>query len=321
MKAAVYRKYGTAEVLSIENVPKPQIDDDQVLVRVHATTMNRTDSGMRTANYFVSRFITGLLRPKKIVAGSEFAGEIVEVGANVSIFKLGDKVFGFEDVRSGAHAEYMAVRASGSIALMPEGRSYDEMAPAGEGATYAINIIRSAGVKEGDSVLVYGASGAIGTAAVQILKYLGVEVTAVCGTKNVELIKSIGTDRVISYETEDFTQTDDKFDLVFDAVGKSSYGATKELLKATGKYCSSELGKGGQNPLMAIWFGVIGTKKVIFPVPKINQEIMQYISQLVEVGAYKPVVDRVYQLDEIAAAAAYVETGQKTGNVVITIGT
>ena len=319
MKAAVYREYGSFEVLSIEEIPRPSIKSDQVLVRVRATTMNRTDCGMRSANYFVSRFITGLIRPKNIVAGSEFAGEVVEVGTDVKNFKLGDKVFGFEDVRSGAHAEYMAVAANGSIATIPKGHEYIEMAPAGEGATYALNIIRSAGIKDGQKVLVYGASGAIGSAAVQILKHMGVEVIAVCGTKNLELIKSIGASKVISFETEDFTLIDDTFDLVLDAVGKTSYGATKKLLNESGKYCSSELGKGAQNPLMAVWFAVTGSKKVLFPIPKINQEIIQVIQQLVEVGAFKPVVDRVYELDEIAGAAAYVETGQKVGNVVIKV--
>lgn len=319
MKAAVYRRYGSFEVLGMEDVPKPSIKSDQVLVRVHATTMNRTDCGMRSANYFVSRFFTGLIRPKNIVAGSEFAGEVVEVGASVRNFELGDKVFGFEDVRSGAHAEYMAVDANGAIATMPEGHEYTEMAPASEGATYALNIIRSVGVKDGQKVLVYGASGAIGSAAVQILEHMGVQVTAVCGTKNLDLIKSIGANKVISFETEDFTLIDDRFDLILDAVGKTSYGATKKLLNRNGKYCSSELGKGAQNPLMAIWFTLTGSKKVVFPIPKINQEIIQTIQQLVEVGAFKPVVDSTYELDEIAEAAAYVETGQKTGNVIVRV--
>lgn len=319
MKAAVYRKYGPSEVLSIENVPKPSIKSDQVLVRVKATTMNRTDCGMRNANYFVSRFFTGLITPKNPVAGSEFAGDVVEVGADVKNFELDDKVFGFEDVRSGAHAEYMAVAANGSIATIPKGYKYTEIAPAGEGATYALNMVRSAGIRNGQKALVYGASGAIGSAAVQILRHMGVEVTAVCGTKNLELVRSIGANKVISFETEDFTLTHDRFDLVLDAVGKTSYGATKKLLNKSGKYCSSELGKGAQNPLMAIWFAVNGSKKVFFPIPKINQEVIQAIQQLVEAGAFKPVVDRIYEFDEIAEAAAYVETGQKTGNVVIKV--
>lgn len=319
MKAAVYTKYGPPEVLQIKEVPKPMPKADEVLIQVHAATVNRTDTGFRSAKYFISRLVTGLMKPRKQVAGSEFAGKIVEVGTDVKEFKPGDDVFGFEDVRSGAHAEYMTEVAGGSIAKMPEGFSFEEMAPAGEGATYALSVIEVAGVKQGQKVLVYGASGAIGSAAVQIIKHLGAEVTAVCGTKNVELVRSLGVDSVIDYETEDFTQIADRFDFIFDAVGKSSYGACKKLLGPNGTYCSTELGPHGQNPFLAIWFAITGSRRVIFPIPKINKEKMEYIKQLVESGAYKPVIDRTYPLDEIVEATKYVETGQKTGNVVIKI--
>ena len=319
MKAVVYNQYGPPEVLRIEEVRKPVRKNDEVLIRVYASTVNRTDCGYRSAKYFVSRLFTGLIKPKRSIAGSEFAGKIVEIGENVRDFKVGDKVFGFEDLKSGAHAEYMAEAANGSITTMPEGFSYQEIAPAGEGATYAISVIRPAGVKQGQQVLVYGASGAIGSAAVQILKHLGAAVTAVCGTKNIKLVKSLGADKVISFETEDFTKINETFDFIFDAVGKSSYGACKKLLNPKGKYYSTELGKVGQNPLLAIWFAMIGTRKVIFPIPKINKEKIEYIKQLIEAGAYKPVVDRTYRLDQIIEAAKYVETGQKTGNVVISV--
>jgi NADPH:quinone reductase-like Zn-dependent oxidoreductase len=319
MKAVMYTEYGPPEVLQIKEVDKPVPKKDEVLIQVYASTVNRTDTGFRSAKYFVSRVVTGLLKPRKPIAGSEFAGQVVEVGADVTEFAVGDRVFGFEDVRSGAHAEYMTEAAGGSIAKMPEGFSYDELAPSAEGATYAITDIRAAGVKPGQKVMVYGASGAVGSAAVQILKHLGADVTAVCGTKNVELVKSLGADRVIDYQTEDFTRTDDKFDFVFDAVGKSSYGECKKLLSSKGKYCSTELGKGVPNPLLAIWFAISGSRTVIFPIPKINKEKMEYIKELIEAGAYKPVVDRAYPLDEIVEASKYVETGQKTGNVVIKI--
>lgn len=319
MKAVVYTKYGPPEVLQIREVPKPTPKNDEVLIKIYAATVNRTDTGFRSAKYFVSRLVTGLVGPRKTIAGSEFAGKVVEVGADVTDFKLGDKVFGFEDVRSGAHAEYMVEPATGSIAKMPEGLSYQEMAPASEGATYALNAIRAAGVTKGQKVLVYGASGAIGSAAVQILKHSGLNIIAVCGTKNMELIKSLGADKVISYEKEDFTKLQDRFDFIFDAVGKSSYGACKKLLASRGKYYSTELGKGGQNPLLAIWFAITGSRRVIFPIPKIDKETTEYIKQLVESGAYKPVIDRTYPLDEIIEATKYVETGQKTGNVVIKV--
>jgi NADPH:quinone reductase-like Zn-dependent oxidoreductase len=319
MKAAVYTKYGPPEVLHIKEVEEPTPHNNEVLIRIYATTVNRTDTGFRSARYFVSRFFTGLIKPKRPVAGSEFAGKIVEVGIDVKDFKVGDKVFGFEDVRSGAHAEYMTVAADGSMAKMPEGFSYQVMAPAGEGATYALSVITAVGIQKGQKVLVYGASGAIGSAAIQILKHLKAEVTAVCGTKNLKLIKLLGADKVIDYQKEDFTKVDETFDFVFDAVGKSSYGACKKLLTPAGKYYSTELGSYGQNPLLAVWFALTGSRKVIFPIPKINKEKMEYIKRLIESGAYKPVIDRTYSLNEIVEATRYVESGQKTGNVVIKV--
>lgn len=319
MKAVVNTEYGPPEVLRIEEVAKPVPKSDEVLVQIHAATVNRTDTGFRSARYFISRLATGLVKPRKTIMGSEFAGKVVEVGSDVEEFKVGDKVFGFEDVRSGAHAEYMAVAAGGSVVKIPDGFSYQQLAPAGEGATYALCGIKAAGARKGQKVLVYGASGAIGSAAVQILKHMGVKVTAVCGTKNVKLIRSLGADPVIDYQTEDFTKIDIKFDFIFDAVGKSSYGECKQLLKPSGRYCSTELGRGGQNPLLAIWFAIIGTRKVIFPIPKIRKENMEYIKRLIEAGEYMPVVDRYYTLDEIVEASRYAESGQKTGNVVIKV--
>ena len=319
MKAAIYTKYGSPEVLEVKEVEKPTPKSDEVLIQVYAATVNRTDTGFRSAKYFVSRMVTGLIKPRRIIGGSEFAGKVVEVGRDVTSFKPGDKVFGFEDVRSGAHAEYMAQRADGAVAKMPDGFSYQELAPAGEGATYAISDIRAAGVSKGQKVMVYGATGAIGSAAVQILKHIGAEVTAVCGTKNTELVKSLGADNIIDYETEDFTATPDRFDFIFDAVGKTSYGACKKLLNQTGKYCSTELGPHGQNPPLALWFALTGSRKVIFPIPRINKEKIEYIKQLIEAGAYKPVIDRTYPLDELVEASKYVESGQKVGNVVVKV--
>jgi len=317
MKAVVYTKYGPPEVLKIKNIKKPIPNNNQVLIKVYACTVNRTDCGLRGANYFVSRFFTGLTKPKRTVTGSEFAGKIVDVGKDVKNFKVGDKVFGFDDVQAGAHAEYITVHAKGPMSTMPEGYDYHEVAPAGEGATYALSDIRAADLSKGQKVLVYGASGAIGSAAVQILKYQGVRVTAVCGTKNVNLIKSLGADKVIDYQTDDFTQIKERFDLIFDAVGKSSYGECKHLLSKNGKYCSTELGAWVQNPLLAIWFAVTRSNKVIFPIPQINKEKIEYIKQMMEAGAFRPVIDKTYQLAKIVEAAKYVETGQKTGNVVI----
>ncbi len=319
MKAAIYSKYGPPEVLQIKDIAKPIPKDNEVLIQIYATTVNRTDTGFRSAKYFISRVVTGLIKPRRAIAGSEFAGKVVKIGAGVKNFKVDDKVFGFEDVRSGAHAEYMATAAAGSITKIPTGFSYYQVAPAGEGAAYAMSSIEAANVESGHKVLVYGASGAIGSAAIQILKHRGAEVTAVCGTKNVELMKLLGADKVIDYETEDFTKISDRFDFIFDAVGKSSYGVCKKLLNHKGKYCSTELGKGGQNPLLALWFAATGSRKVIFPVPKINKESIEAVEYLLKSGSYMPVIDRTYPLDEIVAATKYVETEQKTGSVVIKV--
>ncbi len=319
MKAVTYTSYGPAEVLQITDIEKPKPQAGEVLINVYYSTVNRTDCGYRSAQYFVSRIVTGLLKPKYPVSGSEFAGEIVEVGESVTEYNVGDKVFGFDDVRGGAHAEFVAKPVDGPFALIPDGYDYAEVAAAGEGATYALSVINAVGITKGQNVMVYGASGAIGSAALQILKHLGAEVTAVCGTKNVDVVRSLNPDRVISYETEDFTKDTEIYDFVFDAVGKSSYGVCKKLLTPHGTYYSSELGKGAQNPLLALWFGLTGSRRVIFPIPKINKENIEYLKTLIEAGDYLPLIDRTYRMDEIVEATRYVESGQKVGNVLIKI--
>jgi len=315
MKAAVYTKYGPPEVLQIEEIDKPIPKANEVLVEVYATTMNRTDTGFRSAEYFVSRFFTGLLKPRSIRSGSEFAGKVVEVGKDVTEFKPGDRVFGFNDTRFGAHAEYLVEDASGPIAKIPNGLSYKQAAPAGEGATYALNNIKAAGVKKGQMVMVYGATGSIGSAALQICKHFGANVTAVCNTKNVKLIKSLDADKVVSYEEEDFTKDTAKYDFIIDAVGKASYGQVKHMLKPNGKYTST----GAHGIPIALWHKVSGKGQAIFPFPKINKEFIEFIAKLLASGEFKPVVDRIYPLSGIVEAARYAESGQKTGNLVITV--
>jgi NADPH:quinone reductase-like Zn-dependent oxidoreductase len=315
MKAVTYAKYGPPEVLQITEVHKPTPKDNEVLVEVHATTMNRTDTGYRSAEYFVSRFFTGLFKPKRQITGSEFAGKVVEVGRNVTEFKVGDRVFGFNDTRFGGHAEYKVEPASGPITKIPEGFSYQQAAPAGEGATYALNDILAVGLKKGQKVMIYGATGSIGSAAVQLAKHFGARVTAVCGTKHVRLVKSLGADKVINYEKEDFTKDADTYDFILDAVGKTAYGSVKHMLKPTGKYAST----GGAVILIALWHKISGKHQAIFPIPKINKENIEFIADLMTAGEFKPVVDRVYHLNEVVEAARYAETGQKTGNVVITV--
>lgn len=319
MKAAIYTKYGPPDVIQIVDIEKPTPKDTEVLIKVYRTTINRTDCGFRRANYFVSRFVTGLFRPKQQVMGSEFVGEVVGLGSEVKEFVVGDVVFGFDDVHGAAHAEYMVERSNGPIAKLPKNVNYKKMFPASEGATYALNVIEAAGIMSGQKALVYGASGAIGSAAVQILKYRGVEVTAVCGTNAVGLVKNLGADTIVDYQKSDFTKTDERYELIIDAVGKSSYKACKPLLSVGGKYTSSELGRGGQNPLLALLFAITGSKKVIFPIPKISKDKIEYIQNMFATGAFKPLIDKEYPLDQIVEASRYVESGQKVGNVVINV--
>lgn len=318
MKAVVHTKYGPPEVLQIKEVEKPVPKDKEVLIKVHATTVNRTDCGFRSAEYFISRFFSGLLKPKNQILGNEFAGVIEEIGEGVSLFKIGDRVFGYNDTKFGAQAEYMTMGENEAIVTIPDNLSFEEAAPITEGAHYALHDIRAAKVKSGQNVMVYGATGAIGSAAVQLLKYFGANVTAVCNTQNVELVKSLGADEVIEYQTQDFTKTDTRFDLVFDAVGKSSFGKCKMLLKEKGIYISTELGKNGENIFYALITPLFGGKKVLFPLPTISKEDVFFLKGLVEAGKFKPVIDRKYSMEQIVEAAKYVETGQKAGNVVIT---
>jgi NADPH:quinone reductase-like Zn-dependent oxidoreductase len=319
MKAAVQTRYGPPEVVRISEVQKPTPKDNEVLVQVRATTVNRTDCAYRAARPFFMRFLTGLTRPRAGVLGTEFAGVVEAVGRGVTSFKVGDKVFGYNEGPFGAHAEYMSIPEDGSLATMPGSVTYQEAAPGTEGSHYALAHIRAAKIHSGQHVLVYGATGAIGSAAVQLLKSLGADVTAVCSTDNVELVRRLGADRVLDYTAGDFTREDQIYDVVLDSVGKSSFSRCKRLLKPGGIYISSELGPLAQNPFLALIAPLHGGKKVMFPIPKHDQEMVGYLKELIESGEFKPVIDRTYPLDQIAEAYRYVETGQKIGNVVISV--
>lgn len=228
-------------------------------------------------------------------------------------------MFGHSGEIFGAHAEFMTVAEDGPLATMPANRTFVESAPTTEGVHYAFNNIRKANVRSGQKVLVNGATGGIGSAAVQLMKYLGAHITAVCNTQNVALVRSLGADVIIDYMKADFTKIDEQFDFIFDAVGKSSFGACKKILKPGGIYCSTELGPWWENPFLAIWTSYFGDKKVIFPIPTITQKDVLFFKELIEAGKLKPVIDRIYPLEQIAEAYNYVELGQKTGNVVITV--
>ena len=319
MKAIVYLNYGPPEVAQLTTVPQPVPADNELLVKVYASTVNRTDAGFRSAEYFISRFWSGFFRPKYKILGCEYAGVVVAIGANVQQFNVGDKVFGFNDVHFGGHAEYLTVAETDAVLQMPPNISFDEAAALTEGAHYALVDIRAANVTAGQQVLLNGATGAIGSAALQLLKHFGAKVTAVCNTQNVDLIKSLGADVVIDYEKEDFTATETKFDFVFDAVGKSSFGQCKPLLKPKGVYISTELGKNAENVFLALLTAFSKGKRLLFPIPSISKSDLAFLSDLYVKGEFKPVIDRAYTMEQIVEAYTYVGLGHKTGNVILKI--
>jgi NADPH:quinone reductase-like Zn-dependent oxidoreductase len=319
MRAAVNMRYGPPEVVKIEDVDPPEIGERDLLVRVHATTVNRTDCGYRAAKPFIVRPFSGWVRPRATVLGNEFAGEVTAVGPQVSTFAVGDRVFGYCEGTFGAHAEYLRIAHDASVARMPDAMTFEECAPGTEGSHYALSFIRRAGVRSGHRVLVNGATGAIGSAAVQILKTMGSQVTAVCAGDSVALVQELGADRVIDYTSEDFTKLDETFDVVFDAVGKSTFGACRDLLAPRGVYVSTDLGPWSQNPFLALVTPLGRGPRVVFPFPTDDQSVVEHLRDLMASGAFRPVVDRRYDLSEIVEAYRYVETGQKIGNVVITV--
>lgn len=319
MKAAVHTRYGDPDVVRVVDVPTPAAKDDELLVKVHASTVNRTDCGFRGAKPFFVRAFAGLMRPRVRILGNEFAGQIEAVGPAVRSFAVGDRVFGYDDTTFGAHAQYLTIREGASLAMIPANLTYAQAAPATEGSHYALANIRKAKIRAGQRVLVYGATGAIGSAAVQLLASRGVHVTAVCDAPHVDLVQKLGADRVIDRAAQDFTQDDRTYDVVFDAVGKSSFSRCRRLLEPRGVYLSTELGPGGQNPLLALVTPHLPGKSVLFGFPRHDQAMINDFKDLMEAGQFRPVIDRSYPLAEIAEAYRYVETGQKVGSVVITI--
>ena len=316
MRAVVHDRYGPPEVLRVADVERPAPKDDEVLVRVHATTVTRTDCGVRAADPFFSRVFTGLRRPKRRIAGMELAGEVEAVGADVTEFAVGDRVFG---VRSGANAEYVCVREQGALAHMPAGMSFEDAAALGDGSSIALACLRKAGLREGHSILIYGASGSIGTAAVQLARSLGAHVTAVCDTRSVELVRSLGADEVVDYLQEDFTRNGRTYDVILDAVGKHSFRRCRRSLSRGGTYVETDLGFMWHVPALALLTRWVGDRRVTLPLPRYSKEDMLAVKELAEAGRYRAVVDRSYPLEDVIAATRYVETGQKTGNVVLTL--
>lgn len=317
MQASTYYEYGLPKVLKIIEVPKPIPKEKELLIKVKAATVNRTDCAMLTAKPFIMRFLTGLFRPKKPILGTDFAGIIEAIGEKVTIFKVGDKVFGFNDNGVSSHATYLTISAEQPISSMPENVNFEQAAASIEGMHYAYNFINKIKLEKGQKVLVNGATGAIGSAALQLLVHFGAIVTAVGNTKNLGLLKTLGAVEVIDYTKEDFTKRKEKYDYIFDTVGKSTFAKCRPLLKSKGIYISSELGWMAQNLFYALITPIWGNRKVVFPMPYKTKESLLLVKKLMEKGAFNPVIDRKYPLTEIADAFEYVLTEQKTGNVIL----
>ncbi len=319
MKAVICDKYGPPGLLQLREVDKPVPNDNEVLIKVHAATVNRTDCAAIRAIPFFTRIVTGLFKPKKKITGTEFAGEIEALGSNVTLFRIGDRVYGFNETGSGSHAEYMTISEVGALTTIDGEMTYEQAAASTEGAYYAYNFVNKVNLKTGQKVLVNGAAGAIGSAAVQLLKHFGASITAVCRLENFELVRSLGADELIDYTREDFTEGDQVYSFIFDTVGKSSFFKCRHLLEPGGVYISSELGCMAQNLFLTLTTPIFGGKKVRFPLPTDCRGTVHFVKKLIEEREFKAVIDGVYPLEQIIEAFEYVETGQKTGNVVISM--
>ncbi len=317
MKATTHSKYGNPEVLKIAEIPKPSPKTNELLIRVKATTINRTDCANLLAKPFIMRFFNGLFSPRNPIPGTDFAGIVEEVGSGVSNFKVGDRVFGFDDGGLSSQAEFLVISFKKAIELIPADCSFETAIASVEGAHYALNFINKVKIKSGDKVLINGGTGAIGSALVQFSKNKGAYVTAVCRAEHIEQMKSLGANKVIEYTKEDFTMGDDFYDFIFDAVGKSTFFKCKRLLKKNGTYISSELGPFVQNPFLSLVTPVLKGKQVKFPIPFHPEKSLKQMALMIHEGKFKPLIDRVYPLEKIREAYDYVLKGQKVGNVIL----
>ena len=324
MKAIVYHEYGSPDVLRLEEVTKPVPKDDEVLIKVHATSVTTGDCNARGFVFvprgfgLISRLMFGYRKPRKTILGVEVAGEIEAVGKDVKLFRKGDQVFGIDGVRLGAYAEYKCIPEEGGLTIKPANLTHAEAVAIPNGALTALTFLKKlANVQPGQKILIIGASGSVGSAAVQIAKYLGAEVTGVCSTANVKLVKTLGADRVIDYTQEDFTKGGQTYDIIFDTVGKTSFSKCKNALNPQGRYLAGT----GALPVFGqmLWTSIKGGKKVLAGMSSERREDLVFIKELVEADKLKPVIDRRYPLEQTAEAHRYVDQGHKKGNVVITV--
>jgi NADPH:quinone reductase-like Zn-dependent oxidoreductase len=317
MRAVVHDRYGPADVLHLEDVESPVPAAHEVLIRIHATTMSRTDCALRAGEPYFSRFLTGVRRPKRRILGSDLAGEVVALGAAVTEFSVGDRVFGIKPWKFGAHAEFICVEEDAALSHMPANVTFDEAAAVCDGAILALNCLRPGKVRSGQSILVNGASGSMGTAGVQLANALGANVTGVCSATNFELVRSLGAGDVIDYTRQDFTKDGRTYDVIFDAVGKLAFSRCRNSLKPGGVFLPTD---GMRNLLLTAWTARIGDRKVVFDIPpKFTKKDVIFLRELMEAGKYRAVIDRRYPLERVVEAAKYVELHQKTGNVVLTV--
>ncbi len=317
MKAIVCTKYGAPEFLQMQEVEKPSPKDNDILIKIHATSVSSGDARMRRADPFVIRLIFGFKRPRKPVLGVVVAGEVEAIGKSVSKYKPGDQVFGSSGMNFGAHAEYVAVPEDAVLALKPGNMTYEEAAAIPFGATASMHFLRIANIQQGQKVLIYGASGALGTMAVQLARNYGAEVTAVCSTSNIELMKSLGADRVIDYTKDDFTKNEEKYDVIFDTIGKIPFRKALRSLNKNGYLLMASAGIGTMigTSIASIFI----SKKIVSGVIKETTEDMNFFKQQIEQGKLKSVIDRIYTLKQIVEAHSYVDKGHKKGNVVIAV--
>lgn len=321
MRAAVGTQYGGPEVVEVQEVAVPTAGPGEVLVKIRWSTVNRTDCGYRAAHPFFIRAFSGWRRPKATVLGTEFAGEVVALGAGVARFAVGDRVFGYREPEFGCHAEYLTAGEDGPIAVVPAGVTDEQAAASTEASHYALAIIDKGGVEPGQRVLVYGASGGIGSAAVQLLKARGVHVTAVCGPEAVDLMRDLGADRVIDRTVQDFTADGEQYDVVIDAVGKSSLAMCRPVLRPGGAFLTTDLGKGWQNLLLQLATKFGRGRRVMMPTPStVDRALIEHFQSLLGSGDFRPLLDeRRFDLEQIVEALRYVESQRKIGNVVLRV--